>query len=84
MGFSEFKKHLITNIAGLILMIIGVIMYVILGIVEFPQEVNGKGFKWVLWLLPMIPISFGSILLFAIDKWVKKVLHISDKVGEKL
>lgn len=84
MGLSENKKYLISHIVGAILMFMGVGMFITLWMVELPKEMdNGGNIDWV-WLIPIIPTSFGAILLFAIDKWVKKVLHIADKASEKI
>lgn len=81
MDFSKFKKEFITNIAGAILIFIGVGMYASLWSFELLKEID---VHWTLWVIPIIPTTFGSILLFAVDNWIKKIFHLSDKVSDKI
>ncbi len=90
---SGAKKDLITSIAGTILIFLGVGMYISLWLIELPKEMSQQEVlnasvqdhwaSWYIWVLPIIPMSFGSILLFAVGEWIKKVLHISDKASDK-
>ena len=55
MGFSDFKKHLISHIVGAILMFMGVGMFITLWIMELPKEMeNGGSIDWI-WLIRFYP-----------------------------